>query len=178
MTKNKHIMVKNVTLPPFLGAEFKTHDHICIVKQGSWLSIHNVCVCRVLVRAVCLATVKGGIVTTRFNLFEEFANVVMSYNSNWITLLLLYISAPLVLCCDRLNCGLRQVKRDLVDLVIEDYDLTLRWWIEFCLTSCTCSLCPVNHFSMKRNPVLQQSARIKTKINRITFCMIQLLELF
>ena len=41
----------------------------------------------------------------------------VSYSSNWITLLLLCISAPLALCCDWFECGSRQVKRDLVDLV-------------------------------------------------------------
>ena len=52
-----------------------------------------------------------------------------SYSSNWITLLLLYISAPLVLCCDRFDRGSRQVKRDLVDMVTEDYYIALRWRI-------------------------------------------------
>ena len=47
----------------------------------------------------------------------------MSYSSNWITLLLLCTSAPLVLCCDRFDHGSRQVKRDLVNLVTEDYDI-------------------------------------------------------
>ena len=41
------------------------------------------------------------------------------------SLLLLSISAPLVLCCDRFDRGSRQVKRDPVDLVTEDYDLSL-----------------------------------------------------
>ena len=49
--------------------------------------------------------------------------------SNWITLLLLCTSAPLVLCCDWFDRGSRQVKRDPADLVTEDYDLTLRWRI-------------------------------------------------
>ena len=42
-------------------------------------------------------------------------------------LLLLCTSTPLVLCCDRCDCGSRQIKRDLVDLVTVDYDITLHW---------------------------------------------------
>ena len=42
-------------------------------------------------------------------------------------LLLLCTSAALVLCCDQFDRGSRQVKRDPVDLVMEDYDITLRW---------------------------------------------------
>ena len=57
------------------------------------------------------------------------SEVIMSYSSNWIMLLLLCTSAPLVLCCDRFDRGSRQVKRDPVDLVTEDYDITLRWRI-------------------------------------------------
>ena len=48
-----------------------------------------------------------------------------SYSINWFTLLLLCTSAPLVLCCDRFDHGSRQVKRELVDLVMEDYDVSL-----------------------------------------------------
>ena len=47
----------------------------------------------------------------------------MSYSSNWLMQLLLFTSAPLVLCCDRLDCGSRQVKREPADLVMEDYDV-------------------------------------------------------
>ena len=43
----------------------------------------------------------------------------------WFTLLLLCTSAPLVLCCDQFSCGLRQVKLKPVDLVMEDYDVSL-----------------------------------------------------
>ena len=51
----------------------------------------------------------------------------MSYRvSNWITLLLLCIRTPLLLCYDRFDRGSRQVKRDPVDLVTEDFDITLR----------------------------------------------------
>ena len=59
------------------------------------------------------------------------SEVTTSYSSNWITLLLLCTSAPLVLCCNRFDHGSRQVKRDSVDLVTEDYDITLRWRIDF-----------------------------------------------
>ena len=45
--------------------------------------------------------------------------------SNWFTLLLLCTSAPLVLYCDRFDRGSRQVKRELVDLLMEDYDVSL-----------------------------------------------------
>ena len=44
-------------------------------------------------------------------------------------LLLLCTSAPLVLCCDRFDRGSRQAKRDPVDLVTQDYDITLHWRI-------------------------------------------------
>ena len=40
-------------------------------------------------------------------------------------LLLLCTSAPLVLCCDWFNRGSRQVKHEPVDLVMEDYDVSL-----------------------------------------------------
>ena len=52
--------------------------------------------------------------------------MITSYDSYWIKLLLLCTSAPLVLCCDRFDRGSREVKRDPVDLVTEDYDITLR----------------------------------------------------
>ena len=55
--------------------------------------------------------------------------VITSYSSNWIKLLLLCTSAPLVLCCDRFDHGSRQVKRDPVGVVTEDYDITLSWRI-------------------------------------------------
>ena len=55
------------------------------------------------------------------------SEMIMSYSSNWITLLLLCTGTPLVLCCDRCDCGSRQIKRDLVDLVTVDYDITLHW---------------------------------------------------
>ena len=47
--------------------------------------------------------------------------------SNWITLLLLCTSAPSLLYCDYFvtGSGLRQVKREPVDLVTEDYDVSL-----------------------------------------------------
>ena len=50
------------------------------------------------------------------------SEVITSYSSNWITILLLCTSSPLVLCCDRFDHGLRQVKSDPVGLVTEDYD--------------------------------------------------------
>ena len=40
-------------------------------------------------------------------------------------LLLLCTSAALDLCCDRFDHGLRQVKHEPVDLVTEDYDVSL-----------------------------------------------------
>ena len=45
-------------------------------------------------------------------------------HSTWITLLLLFTSAPLVLCCDRFDRGSRQVQHDLVDIVMEYHDNT------------------------------------------------------
>ena len=50
-----------------------------------------------------------------------------SYSSNWITLLLACTSILLVLCCDWFNHGPRQEKHDLVDLVIVDYNATLKY---------------------------------------------------
>ena len=44
---------------------------------------------------------------------------------NWLTLLLLCTSAPLVLCCDQFDRGSRQAMRELVLLVTEDYDVSL-----------------------------------------------------
>ena len=63
-------------------------------------------------------------------LSELFASeVITSFNSTGSRKLLPCTSVPLALCCDRVNHGSRQVKRDPVDLVTEDYDLTLRWRI-------------------------------------------------
>ena len=45
----------------------------------------------------------------------------------WIMLQLLCTSASLVLCCDQFDPGSRQVKHDSVDLLMEDYDITLHW---------------------------------------------------
>ena len=50
---------------------------------------------------------------------------MMSYSSNWFMLLLLCTSAPLVLCCDQFDRGSRRVKREPVDLVSEDYGVSL-----------------------------------------------------
>ena len=55
----------------------------------------------------------------------------MSYSSNWFTLLLLCTSAPLVLCCDQFDRGSRQVKRETVDLITEDYDVPYHFAREF-----------------------------------------------
>ena len=51
--------------------------------------------------------------------------MINSFSSNWFTLLLLCTSAPLVLYCDRFDRGSRQVKREPVDMVTEDYDVSL-----------------------------------------------------
>ena len=59
------------------------------------------------------------------------SKVFTSCNSNWIMLLL-------VLCYDRFDHGSRQVKRDPVGLVMEDYDITLSWRIRMWLNSCQC----------------------------------------
>ena len=53
------------------------------------------------------------------------AKVMTSYSSNWFSLLLLCYSTPFVLRCDRFNHGPRQVKREPVDLVTGDYDVSL-----------------------------------------------------
>ena len=41
----------------------------------------------------------------------------------------------LVFCCDQFDHGSGQVKHDPVDLVMEDYCITLRWQIQVCLPS-------------------------------------------
>ena len=48
--------------------------------------------------------------------------LINSFSSNWFTLLLLCTSAPLVLYCDRFDRGSTQVKREPVDLLMEDYE--------------------------------------------------------
>ena len=63
------------------------------------------------------------------------SKVITSYSSNWITLLLLCTSAPLVLCCDRFDHGSRQVKRDPEDYTINNNDMlsysltTMMWFL-------------------------------------------------
>ena len=58
--------------------------------------------------------------------FCIFAGKVMiSYSSNWFTLLLLCISGLLVLCGGQFDHGSRQVKREPVDPAMEDYDVSL-----------------------------------------------------
>ena len=51
-------------------------------------------------------------------------------SSNWITLPLLCTRTPLVWCCDRFNHSSRQVKPNPVDLVMEDFAITLCWLVE------------------------------------------------
>ena len=51
--------------------------------------------------------------------------LINSFSSNWFTLLLLCTSAPLVLYCYRFGRGSRPVKREPVDLLLEDYDVSL-----------------------------------------------------
>ena len=72
--------------------------------------------------------------------------MINSFSSNWFTLLLLCTSAPLVLYCDRFDRGSRQVKRGPVDLLMEDYDVSLfqRVWIHNYYTKVhiiTCDRC-------------------------------------
>ena len=63
---------------------------------------------------------------TSTTLKEIFAGKVMtSYSSDWFTLLLLCASAPLDLCCDQFDRDSGQVKREPVDLVTVDYDVSL-----------------------------------------------------
>ena len=80
------------------------------------------------------------------NLFDS--EVITSYSSTWITLLLLCTSAALVLCCDQFDqwfdrCS-RQVKRDPVDLV----DITLRYWITKPEKTEICNIC-LNHLFLE-----------------------------
>ena len=63
-------------------------------------------------------------------LWSYFPAKWLSYNSNWITLLLLCTSAALVLCCDLFNHGSRQLKRDPVDLVMDDHHIPLCWQVD------------------------------------------------
>ena len=63
---------------------------------------------------------------------------MMSYSNNWFTLLLPCTSPPLFLCCDRFDGDSRKVKREPVDLVTEDYDVSLCQQIsKFCVLSAT-----------------------------------------
>ena len=59
---------------------------------------------------------------------------IRSYSSNWTVLLC--TSAPLGLSCDRFDHGSRQVERDPLDLVMEDYNITLHWRIEINIGLC------------------------------------------
>ena len=72
---------------------------------------------------------------------DKFANKVTSYSSNWITLLLLCTSAPLVLCCDRFDRCSTRVKHEPVDLIKEDYDVSLCQLIK---NTCTHTLVMIN----------------------------------
>ena len=57
---------------------------------------------------------------------NQFAcKVKTSYSSNWFMLLLLCTSALLVLYGDRFDRGSSQAKHEPVDLVMEDYDVSL-----------------------------------------------------
>ena len=57
---------------------------------------------------------------------SEFASVVLALcSSDWITSLLLYANAQLVLCCDRFHRGPMQARNDPVDLVTDDYGIIL-----------------------------------------------------
>ena len=60
------------------------------------------------------------------HMLRPITEKVHSGNGPVSLVLLLYTSAPLVLCYDRFNHGSRLVKCDPVDLVMEDYDITLR----------------------------------------------------
>ena len=51
--------------------------------------------------------------------------LINSFSSNCFTLLLLCTSGPLVLYCGQFDRGSRQVNREPVDLVTEDYDVSL-----------------------------------------------------
>ena len=49
--------------------------------------------------------------------------------NDYVMQIMLCNNAPLVLCCDRFDHGSRQVKHDLVEMVMEDYDIALSWRI-------------------------------------------------
>ena len=69
-----------------------------------------------------------------FSVLLFASKVIKSHSSNCIAQLLLCTSASLVMCCDRFDLGSRQVKCDSVDLVTEDYDITLCWQIDSCIS--------------------------------------------
>ena len=51
--------------------------------------------------------------------------LINSFSSNWFTVLLQCTSAPVVLYCDRFDRGSKQVKREPVDPLMEDCDVSL-----------------------------------------------------
>ena len=57
----------------------------------------------------------------------QFGNsVILSYN-NLVNTSVTCTGASLVLHCDQFDHDLRQLKLDPVDLVVENYDITLSW---------------------------------------------------
>ena len=62
--------------------------------------------------------------------YVSAGKMMMSYSSNWFTLLLLYTSAPLVLCDDWFDLSSRQVKCEPVNVATEDYDVSLHQRME------------------------------------------------
>ena len=98
--------IKNDFLFPFKVG------NVCRKQQSDACKLH--CIHLRVVSVLC--EVSARVVTSE---------LIMSYSSNWITLLLLCTSTPLVSCCDRFDHGSRQVTRDPVELVPVDYDITL-----------------------------------------------------
>ena len=66
---------------------------------------------------------------------------------DWITILLLCTSASLVSCSNQFDYGSGQVKRDLVDLVIKDYDKHCAGELPYIsINNCEYHQVPVNYY--------------------------------
>ena len=88
-----------------------------------------------------------------------------------------YCYAPLVLCYDRFDHGSREVKHDQVHLVMEDYDITLRWridtrkmWVNWHCLSSLFMICPSSSFG-GTDPI-----KVKRDQVRIFPCNSQILQ--
>ena len=133
--KPRHINVISMKIPKYFSLTLKKeniHNNLIFPRKSNTALLH-VCGLSSIGLGISLHFIYGlkrcvtvTIIKCMINpIHDQLIQLINSFSSNWFTQLLLCTSAPLVLYCDRFDRGSRQVKREPVDLLMEDYDVSL-----------------------------------------------------